>query len=335
MKAIALLLLVVGLVVVAASVEHNHGSEEFYRHNFAQFMNKYNKKYNKEDLVYRFKVFKANMDFIDQHNTQNLSYTLGMNKFGDMPFHEFHAKYTGLNHVKRDYIRSRNQPEAPLLGAHESDPTSIDWRTKNAVTPVKDQGQCGSCWAFSATGSMEGAWAIKKTALVSLSEQQLVDCSTSQGNEGCNGGLMDYAFEYVIANKGITTETAYPYKAVDGRCNKAVKSAVTISSYKDIKANDDASMQAAVVLGPVSVAIEADQPAFQFYKSGVFADTSCGTSLDHGVLAVGYNTLSNVKYWIVKNSWGSDWGNKGYIWMARKSGAGECGINMESSYPVV
>jgi cathepsin L len=258
-----------------------------------------------------------------------------MNKFGDMPFHEFHAKYTGYNQVKRDFIRSRNAP-AHLLGAHEGNPASVDWRTKNAVTPVKDQQQCGSCWAFSATGSMEGAWAIKKTALVSLSEQQLVDCSTSQGNEGCNGGLMDYAFEYVIANKGITTEALYPYKAVDQKCKKPLpKAAITISSYVDVASGDDTALETAVAMGPTSVAIEADQPAFQFYKSGIFADPSCGTQLDHGVLAVGYNSQGAKKYWIVKNSWGADWGNAGYIWMARKTGAGECGINSENSYPVV
>jgi C1A family cysteine protease len=298
-------------------------------------MNKYNKKYNKDDLLYRFNVFKANMDFIDQENKKNLSYTLGMNKFGDMPFHEFHAKYTGYNHIDREYIRSKNGPAHRHLGT-EANPPSVDWRKKNAVTPIKDQGQCGSCWAFSATGSMEGAWALSKTQLVSLSEQQLVDCSTAQGNEGCNGGLMDYAFEYVISNKGITTETLYPYKAVDGKCKKPLpKSAITISSYVDVPVNDDTSLETAVAKGPVSVAIEADQPSFQFYKSGVFKDPGCGTMLDHGVLAVGYDKSGSDKYWIVKNSWGSDWGNSGYIWMARKAGAGECGINMASSYPVV
>jgi len=184
---------------------------------------------------------------------------------------------------------------------------------------------------------MEGAWAIKKSTLVSLSEQQLVDCSSDQGNEGCSGGLMDQAFEYVIANGGITTETKYPYTAQDGTCKSPLPaSAVTISSFKDVKASSDSDLGKAVSMGPVSVAIEADQEAFQFYSSGVFSDPSCGTQLDHGVLAVGYNSTSNgTPYFIVKNSWGSTWGDHGYIMMARKSGAGECGINLMASYPVV
>jgi C1A family cysteine protease len=319
-----------GLVAIAAAAPHLLG-EEHYQSHFAGFVSKYNKKYNKDDLVYRYNVFKTNMDFITATNKKNLSYTVSMNKFGDMPFHEFHAKYTGLNNIKRDYIRSKNT--APH--SHLSNPKSIDWRSKGAVTAVKDQGQCGSCWAFSATGSMEGAWQIAGKPLVSISEQQLVDCSGAQGNQGCNGGLMDYAFEYVIANKGLTTETLYPYKAVDGRCKSPLpKSSVTISSYTDVKVNDDTSLENAVAKGPVSVAIEADQPAFQFYSGGVF-DAACGDELDHGVLAVGYDTLNNKKYWIVKNSWGGDWGSEGYIWMVRKSGEGQCGINMAASFPVV
>jgi len=333
MKSVALLLL--GLALVAASAPHLLG-EEHYQSNFAGFVAKYNKIYGKDDLVYRYNVFKSNLDFITATNKKNLSYTLGMNKFGDMPFHEFHAKYTGYNHIKRDFIVSKNAPAKSALLGHEhlKNPPNVDWRTQKAVTDVKDQGQCGSCWAFSATGSIEGAVAIKKKTLISISEQQLVDCSGAQGNQGCNGGLMDYAFEYVISNKGLATEKDYPYKAVDQRCKSPLpKSAVTISAYTDVNVNDDQALEDAVAKGPVSVAIEADQAAFQFYTSGVF-DADCGDQLDHGVLAVGYNTLGGKKYWIVKNSWGGDWGNQGYIWMVRTDGEGECGINMAASYPV-
>jgi len=323
-----------GLAVVSATVPHLLG-EEHYQSNFAGFVAKYNKIYGKDDLVHRYNVFKTNLDFITATNQKNLSYTVGMNKFGDMTFEEFHAKFTGYNRIKRDFIRSKNGPVNTPRDHVLKNPSSVDWRSKGAVTPVKDQGQCGSCWAFSATGSMEGAWVIAGKTQTSISEQQLVDCSGAQGNQGCNGGLMDYAFEYVIANKGITTEKNYPYKAVDQRCKSPLPaSAVTISGYTDVPTNSDSALEDAVAQAPISVAIEADQPAFQFYTSGVF-DAACGDMLDHGVLAVGYNTLNNKKYWIVKNSWGQDWGNQGYIWMVRKDGEGQCGINMAASYPKI
>jgi len=311
--------------------------EEVYQQAFGQFVQEFGKKYSHENLFYRYSIFKRNVDFIHLHNEKNLSYTLGMNAFGDMTFDEFHSTHTGLKPIHNNFIRSKNAPTS--VSDPNPDPPKVDWRTKGAVTPVKDQGMCGSCWAFSATGSMEGAWQIKsKKTIVSISEQQLVDCSWPEGNQGCNGGLMDQAFEYVIHNKGITTEALYPYTAKDGNCKSPLpKSAVTISSYTDVTANKDSAMQTAVAAGPVSVAIEADQEVFQFYKSGVFDDASCGTQLDHGVLAVGYDTDAKSKknYWIVKNSWGLTWGNQGYIWMVRKDGPGQCGINMMSSYPVV
>jgi C1A family cysteine protease len=211
----------------------------------------------------------------------------------------------------------------------------VDWRQKNAVTPVKNQQQCGSCWAFSTTGSVEGAHAIKTGNLVSLSEQQLVDCSGAQGNQGCNGGLMDQAFQYIISNNGITTESSYPYTAQQGTCQTNVTSAATISSFVDVTANSETSLMQAINVGPVSIAIEADQPCFQFYSGGILSDPSCGTQLDHGVLLVGYGTDSstNTPYWIVKNSWGASWGESGYIRLIRNQN--ECGVAAEASYPVV
>jgi len=329
-------LFVVALVLLSVAVSavrpHLFG-EELYQSEFALFVQKFAKKYSNDNFFYRYNTFKENFDKIHRHNQGNATYTMKMNKFGDMSFHEFHSTHTGYNYINNSFMRARN---APKHVAATAPPASVDWRTQGAVTPIKDQQQCGSCWAFSATGSMEGAWAISKNHLLSLSEQQLVDCSQAQGNYGCSGGLMDYAFEYVIANGGITSEAKYPYTAMDGTCKSPLPASVaTISSYQDVAANNDAALQAAVALGPVSVAIEADQEAFQFYSSGIFSDPSCGTNLDHGVLVVGYGTQGTKNFWIVKNSWGDSWGDSGYIMMVRKKGAGECGINMQPSYPVV
>jgi len=257
---------------------------------------------------------------------------MAVNEFADLTWEEFRVGRFGYN-KKTSGFRA-NKIGVDLRGLI-SVPDSIDWTTKGAVTGVKNQEQCGSCWAFSTTGSTEGAVEIKSGKLTSLSEQQLVDCSGSYGNMGCGGGLMDYAFKYIIANKGLCSEASYPYTAQDGTCQTSCTKVSTISSYKDVAQNSEDALQAAVASQPVSVAIEADQSGFQFYSSGVFTG-ACGTSLDHGVLAVGYGTQSGQDYWKVKNSWGASWGTQGYILMARNFQApyGQCGIAMEPSYPV-
>jgi len=252
-----------------------------------------------------------------------------MNEFGDMTFEEFHSKYTGFLGLRHRFARSQNVANLSVTAA------SVDWTTKGAVTPVKNQGQCGSCWAFSTTGSSEGAWFISKGQLISLSEQQLMDCSKDEGNNSCEGGLMDYAFEYMISNGGLCTEASYPYQAVDRNSCNSCSNVVSISSYTDVQ-QSEAALMAAVTQQPVSVAIEADQEAFQFYSSGVLTG-SCGTNLDHGVLAVGYGTLSGTDYWKVKNSWGGDWGMSGYVLIQRGKAqqGGQCGILLASSYPTI
>ncbi len=292
------------------------------------------KSYEPTERDYRNSVYDANVAKILAHNEKNLSWTMDVNKFADLTAEEFKARFTGgLRIPKKSLRRAAYGPFNTT-----ANPTSVDWTTKGAVTPVKNQEQCGSCWAFSTTGSVEGAWFLANGTLPSLSEQQLVDCSGPEGNQGCNGGLMDQAFQYIIDNKGITTEDAYPYTATDGTCvAKGKPVAATLSGYKDVAANSETALETAIVQQPVSVAVEADQSVFQFYSGGVM-DSSCGTQLDHGVLAVGYGVDAGKEYYKVKNSWGADWGEKGYIRLGRGAKfnpSGQCGIQMVASYPVV
>jgi C1A family cysteine protease len=301
---------------------------------FNEWADQYGKVYEPTERDYRISVYYDNLAKINDHNSKNFSWTMDVNKFADLTGDEFKALYTGGIRIPKKSLRRGG--DGPFNVS--ANPTSVDWTTKGAVTPVKNQQQCGSCWAFSTTGSVEGAWFLSNGTLVSLSEQQLVDCSDAEGNQGCNGGLMDDAFQYIITNKGITTEDAYPYTAQDGTCSSKGKPvAATLSGYKDVTANSEVALETAIVQQPVSVAVEADQSVFQFYSGGVM-DSACGTQLDHGVLAVGYGVDSGKEYYKVKNSWGADWGEKGYIRLGRGSNfnpSGQCGIQMVASYPVV
>jgi len=308
-------------VASARSVEHLSGSQ------FRAFKAEFGKTYSAEEEATRAAVFADNLVFIAKHNARFEAgletYTVGVNQFADMSNEEWRATRQ-LSAFKRE--APRDELRLPEVAAD-----AVDWRKKGAVTPVKNQGQCGSCWSFSTTGSTEGAVAIAGGKLTPLSEQQLMDCSTAEGNQGCNGGLMDNAFKYIIKNGGLDSEADYPYTAKDGTCDKAkaAKHVASISGYKDVPKNEESQLAAAVAKGPVSVAIEADQQGFQMYKSGVFSG-KCGTQLDHGVLVVGYTADA----WIVKNSWGATWGAAGYIEMKRGvSAAGICGIAMQPSYP--
>lgn len=289
---------------------------------FMKFVSEHGRSYGtRAEFEFRseqFKKTKAEIDAInaDPENT----FTAGINHFSDYT-HEEYKKLLG-------YRAEMKKPslDGELLSV-ENLADTVDWRTKGAVTKVKNQGQCGSCWAFSSTGSIEGADFLSSGTLNSLSEQQLVDCS--KDNNGCNGGLMDLAFEYV-EKKPLVLETEYPYKAKDGKC-KAVSDGVgTVTSYKDVKSlHAPAQLKAAVAIGPVSIAVEADKSVFQNYESGILNSRKCGKKLDHGVLAVGYGD----GYFIVKNSWGASWGDAGYLKIS-DSTKNICGILSQPSYPI-
>jgi len=288
---------------------------------------------SKEELVIRRSIYAANVAKVSAHNAANQGWTMAVNKFADLTGEEFKSTYASGYRAQEKV--SKNVDLALLRSNASALPTSVDWEAAGAVTPVKNQGQCGSCWAFSTTGSTEGAVFVSGKPLPVLSEQQLVDCSGSEGNQGCNGGLMDYGFQYIINNKGIGSEASYPYTAKDGTCKK-VASVATIKSFKDVPTNSETALMTAIVQQPVSVAVEADQDSFQLYAGGVMTK-ACGTQLDHGVLAVGYGTQGTQDFYQVKNSWGADWGFKGYILLGRGAAfkaAGQCGIQMDPSYPI-
>jgi len=251
-----------------------------------------------------------------------------MNKFGDLSNTEFAKYYLGLR------MNKTATSKVEIITAQPGAPATMDWRKQGAVTPIKNQQQCGSCWSFSTTGSTEGCHQIKTKSLVSLSEQNLVDCSDSEGNQGCDGGLMTQAMDYIIKNKGLDTEKSYPYTAQDGTCkfNKNNVGA-TLASYSNVQSGSETSLQTAGVSGPVSVAIDASHSSFQFYSSGVYYEPDCSSQdLDHGVLMVGWDTDKSSAYWIVKNSWGTDWGQQGYIWMSRNKN-NNCGIATMATLP--
>lgn len=306
---------------------------------YEDFKARFAKEYSTEDENNdRFLVFNQNWQLIKKHNEEASnglhSYTLGINQFSDLTQEEFKKQYLGYK------VQAGRKPlvaAAARFRPSRSLPSEVDWRKKGFVTPVKDQGQCGSCWAFSAVGAVEGAHFNKTGKLVSLSEQNLVDCDRKSGDEGCNGGLMDNAFKYIIKNKGIDTEASYPYHAKDGKCVfKPEDVGATVKTFMDVKSGSEEALQDALAtVGPISVAIDASSEKFMQYKDGVLVDDDCSsTFLDHGVLLVGYGTDSkNGDYWLVKNSWSTSWGMDGYIKMARNKD-NMCGIATAASYPL-
>jgi len=292
------------------------------------------KVYTESEEMTRFGIFVENYITVTEFNAKNDNTKLALNRFADLTDAEFKAEHlTGLKKTEKKPAEEKGflSLDYSVLAL----PASVDWRTKGAVTGVKNQARCGSCWAFSATGALEGINFIKSGKLLSFSEQQLVDCE--KDDDGCKGGFMNNAFKYT-AEKGIETEEDYPYKGVDGKCAYDEKKAHHVNKgYKEVPKHNTDALKAAIVAQPISVAVQADQPAFRFYKTGVVKTSDCGTDLNHGILAVGYDTLNGEEHFIVKNSWADSWGDKGYIRISTDSkindGAGSCGILEDNSYP--
>eukprot|EP01023_Acetabularia_acetabulum_P060125 TRINITY_DN7226_c0_g1_i3.p1 TRINITY_DN7226_c0_g1~~TRINITY_DN7226_c0_g1_i3.p1 ORF type:complete len:438 (-),score=77.44 TRINITY_DN7226_c0_g1_i3:447-1760(-) len=301
---------------------------------FQHWQSHFKRNYASDEYDQRFEIFKSTAEFISAHNQQEgVSYKLALNEFADLTPEEFKSKHLGYSATQSP--QTLVQPTPFTYSQVKDIPSQIDWREKKCVTNVKNQGSCGSCWAFSTTGSVEGVNCVYSGELVSLSEQELVDCDSF--DSGCGGGLMDDAYQYIIDNKGIDTELDYGYWGIGTFCNRRKehdRHVVTINGYSNVPAENETAIAVSVAQHPVSVAVCVDG-SFQYYSSGVL-DSKCCSALDHGVLIVGYvDEGPEAPYWIVKNSWGESWGEEGYLKMRKDvGGKGQCGIALNASYPI-
>jgi len=306
---------------------------------FKEFKKLHSKVYESDEHeMAKFETFKNNVAYINSHNlnSDKHGFTLGINHLTDLTNEEYRAMLSPIPVDTNEEVGSTYLPVGDNLD-------SKDWRTEGYVTPVKNQGQCGSCWAFSTVASLEGQYFRKNGKLVSLSEQQLVDCSRSFGNMGCSGGLMDNGFRYIksLGTAGLDLESSYSYTASNGSCHAssaaAPAPAAAVTGFTDINSGNENDLTNALsTVGPISVAIDASHMSFQFYKSGVYSESACSSRfLDHGVTAVGFGSDdSGAAFYIVKNSWGETWGEQGYIKMARNAN-NMCGIATTASYPLL
>ncbi|XP_072399509.1 cathepsin L-like proteinase [Diabrotica undecimpunctata] len=314
------LFVVIACLIAATFAELDDDYEQWI-----SFKVKYERYYEAAEDKFRFEIFQKILRGIEEHNAKyergEIEWRKGINQFSDWTDEQFQSL---LNNKINTDLLLRN-----TLGVYKADPNeqsaaSVDWRSKGAVLPVRNQGNCGGCWAFSASGALEGQLAIQKKQKISLSPQHLIDCSTK--NSGCNGGFMDRAFDFV-KSEGLSSEANYPYVARKTKCRKNVQKAITsISGYKRVNPTEKDLISAIEKIGPVSVSVGANY--WREYTNGIYNITDCGPHV-HGVVAVGYTD----KYILLKNSWGSSWGEKGYIKLAR--GSNICGINDYNFYPIL
>lgn len=307
----------------------HYGESELSAENqWGQFKAVHNKTYDSIEEPFRFDVFKANLKRIKNYQDNDKGASYGVTKFADLTPKEFKTQILGVR-GRYDSLNPSHEGRQVYKPRNQDIPAAFDWRNKSAVTPVKNQGSCGSCWAFSAIQNIEGAHAIKHGELLTLSEQELVDCD--KVDLGCDGGLMENAMTFLQNNGGVALESDYPYTGEDGTCNfDKSKAAVQVTGYLNISSNETEIAQSLVELGPLSIAVHADP--WQFYLGGITNPWFCNGDLDHGVLLVGYGRgssflVAETDYWIIKNSWGESWGESGYIRLVR--GSGVCGMNKD------
>lgn len=316
--------------------EFVHGHSKHVDENFDTFMKHHMKKYHDEtEHEHRRNIFRQNMRYIHSMNRAGLTYKLAANHFTDQTNQEIRLlrgklRSSGFNGGSPFHYTAKDVDDLP---------EQMDWRLYGAVSSVKDQAVCGSCWSFGTVGTLEGALFLKTGKLTRLSQQALVDCSWGFGNNGCDGGEDFRVYQWIMKHGGIPTEESYgPYLGADGYCHAENATMVApIKGYVNVTSGDITALKVALFQhGPISVAIDAAHKAFSFYANGVYYNPECGSgedSLDHAVLAVGYGIMKGEPYWLVKNSWSTYWGNDGYVLMSQRNN--NCGVATSPTYAIM